>query len=148
MYAILYYFITSIVILTITMWIRSTNILIEPLGNTHTETYYMEPTRINYFESEHQLPDIIMNIYKNCIFNIVYYRIRLPGVSFKYYGLGAIRVLLVLMLFNIVKFIIQFIKFLLFRNGLSFHQFIYLNFDNRNDGRAVLFIDGTWVCNP
>ena len=148
MYLILYYFNISLVILIITMWVRSTNILIEPLGDTHTETYYIEPIRIYYSESEHQLLDIIVNIYKNCIFNIVYYRICLPGTSFKYYGLGAIKVLIVLMLFNIVKLIIQFIKFLLFRNGLGFYQFIYLNFDNRNDGRAVLFVNGTWVCNP
>ena len=130
------------------MWIRSTNILIEPLNNVHTETYYLEPIHINYSESEHQLLDIITNVYKNCIFNIVYYRILLPGSLFKYYGLGAIKILSALMLFNILKFIIQFIKFLLFRNGLGFYQFIYLNFNNRNDSRAVLFINGVWVCNP
>lgn len=130
------------------MWIKATNLIFQPIKNEYSQTNYLKPNKIGYFDSDYQLLDLFIKLYQNCVFNIMYYRVLMPGKYFKYYGLKAIKLILILFLFNIFKILIQGIKFFFFKKKLSFFEFLYLNYENTLDERKLLFINGVWNANP
>lgn len=138
----------SAIIIIITMWIKSSNIIFRNKKHNHNQTNFLEPIKIDYFDSDYQLASIIHNLYINCIFDITYLRILLPGKFAKYHGMKAIYIIFSTFTLNIITFITRYIKYIFSSKNITFFEFLYLNYNNKYDLRKIILIDNKWVTNP
>lgn len=143
-----YIFIFNIITIILTMWINATNIIYSPIKNKYSQNNFLEIIEVKWVDSEFMWLDIIIKLYKNCVFSIMYYRVSIPGRIFKYCSLQTIWIVIVWSLFNIFKFIILCIKFIILRGRGGLYDFFYSYYNNKYDTRKMLFIKNEWVCNP
>lgn len=148
MYTLLSICTFNIIIIIITMWISATNIIYSPINNKYLGTNFLEPIEIKWVDTDYLVLDLITKLYKNCTFNIIYWRISMPGRFFKYCSLKTIWVVVVWSLFNIFKIVILLTKFIMIRGRGGWYDFFYTYYNNKHDIRKILFLDKEWRCNP
>ncbi len=127
----------------------STKIILNPIKKKANSIHFFKPSLINPEMDELPTLNLILNLYKNYVFELAYIRIAIPGNYIRFFGFKALKTILITSILAIMAFLIQLLKFLLnFKEKISFSEFLYLNYDNTNDSRKLSFVNDEWLFNP
>ena len=130
-------------------FLMASKIIYAPILRNKNSTQFLKPILIGPEFGEYSILELLSKIYKNYIFDIIYIRVAVPGTFLKFYGLKALKTILITSFLACIIFSIQFIKFIFnFKRNINFTEFLYLNYDNFNDSRNLSFINNGWEFNP
>ena len=120
----------------------STKIIYTPFKNKLIVVCFLKPFIIGPEMSEFSTLELITKLYKNYVFELAYIRISCQGKYIRFYSIKSFRIIIIKSLLSTLLFLIQFVKFLFhFKRKINFTEFIYLNYDNKNDSRKLSFLD-------
>lgn len=143
------YFLLNIILIMLLAYISSTISLLNAFRKDYSCTLFFKPIRLETFNSDRQLIEVVYKLFNNYIFSISYYRVALPGKYSKFNSFQALKVITIMSVLNIICFFIIYIKYLIsFDKELKFTQFLYLNYSSQLDNRKIMFFDGKWHSNP
>jgi len=123
--------------------------LYEPTKSVNNSTAFYKVERICQKNENFSTLNVLFILYKNIIFDVMYFKVFYPGSYFKYFSLRSTRYLMFLVFRNIIIFLIRLIKFIFFNHQkINFHQMICLSYNNPYDHRKLLYSQNTWHHNP
>lgn len=133
---------TLICLFSLLIFIISTKKLNAPFIKDSGAFIYYHPYQVPQLLTEYPLLEIIVVLYKNCIFDYMYYRVEFPGKYFKYYSFIALKVIFCRTFLTILYVTVQTLKFFILPgNKIKYYQFLYLNYNNTYDIRKLMFIN-------
>lgn len=151
-YIILYilsYFIIIYISVIISILYISIDNLYKPHKNICFTPIFYKPIRITPKITDYPMFDLLCDLYKNCIFDCMYYMVVLPGTNVRYLSFQFLKIFLLKIFYINFLIFIKYIKYIYtWDKDLNLYSFLYLNFSNTYDERKLFFLENKWNYNP